>query len=152
MIIALLNQAWVSWQIRKITGAHAPGMPGTFSPPPQVRDPDMHLGKCVTHVPWYIPGSLTSSFLWSRRVGKRFRYSRRIGNPKFYVSGKRPMTKGVDSWHPRPVDMTKVPYQPTVHTSPQWGYCGLHLFAILKPLRSDIKATPQITGIVAWAL
>ena len=26
--------AWTSCQIRKITGAHAPGMPGTFSPPP----------------------------------------------------------------------------------------------------------------------
>ena len=26
----------------KLRNAHAPGMPGTFSPPPQVRDPDMH--------------------------------------------------------------------------------------------------------------
>ena len=33
--------------------AHVPGMPGTFSPPPQVSYPAM-------------PGSLTSDFLWSR--------------------------------------------------------------------------------------
>ena len=41
---------WASYQIRKITGVHAPGMPGTFSRPPRVSDPDMHHGMCVTHV------------------------------------------------------------------------------------------------------
>ena len=63
---------WASWQIRKFAGAHAPGMPGTFSPSPQVSDPDMHHGTCVTHVPWCMPGSLTSGFLWNRRRGKTF--------------------------------------------------------------------------------
>ena len=29
--------------------AHAPGMPGSFPPPPRVSDPDMHHGTCVTH-------------------------------------------------------------------------------------------------------
>ena len=33
----------------KLRVAHAPEMPGTFSPPPRVRDPDMHHGTCVTH-------------------------------------------------------------------------------------------------------
>ena len=69
--------------------AHAPGMPGTFSPPPRVSDPDMHHGTCVMHVPWCMPGSLTSGFLWSRWRGKRSRHSRRMRNPQFYVSGKR---------------------------------------------------------------
>ena len=63
---------WASCQIRKIAGAHAPGMPGTFSPSPQVSDPDMHHGTCVSHVPWCMPGSLTSGFLWNRRRGKTF--------------------------------------------------------------------------------
>ena len=63
---------WASCQIRKIAGAHALGMPGTSSPSPQVSDPDMHHGTCVTHVPWCMPGSLTSSFLWNRRRGKTF--------------------------------------------------------------------------------
>ena len=71
--------------------AHAPGMPGTFTPPPRVSDPDMHHGTCVTHVPWYMPGSLTSGFLWSRWRGKRSRHYRRMPNPQFYVSGKRPI-------------------------------------------------------------
>ena len=33
----------------KLWVAHAPGMPGTFSPQPRVSDPDMHHGTCVTH-------------------------------------------------------------------------------------------------------
>ena len=38
-------------QMRKIVGAHASGMLGTFSPTPRVGDPDMHHGTCVMHVP-----------------------------------------------------------------------------------------------------
>ena len=56
----------------KLWVAHAPGMPGTFFPPPRISDPDMHHGTCVTHVPWCMPGSLTSGFLWSRRRGEMF--------------------------------------------------------------------------------
>ena len=67
-----LHSPWASCQIRKIAGAHAPGMPGTFSLSPHVSDPDMHHGTCVTHVPWCMPGSLTSGFLWNRRQGKTF--------------------------------------------------------------------------------
>ena len=85
---------WASYQIYKIAGAHAPGMPGTFSLLARVSDPEMHHGTCVTHVPWCMPGSLiTVSF----EVGggeKRSRYSRRMRSPQFYVSGKRPMHKG----------------------------------------------------------
>ena len=73
----------------KLRVAHAPGMPGWFSPPPQVRDPDMHHGTCVTHVPWCMPGSLICIFLWSWWRGKRSRHSRRMRNPQVYVSGKR---------------------------------------------------------------
>ena len=77
--------------------AHAPGMPGTFSPLPLVCDPDMHHGTCVTHVPWCMPESLTTSFLWSRWRGKRSRHFRRMRNPQFYVFGKRPMVRNVHS-------------------------------------------------------
>ena len=45
-------------------------MPGMFSPSPQVSDPDMHHGTCVTHVPWCMPGSLNSGFLWNWRRGE----------------------------------------------------------------------------------
>ena len=79
----------------KLRFAHAPGMPGTFSPTPRVRDPDMHHGTCVTHVPWCMSGSLTSGFLWNRWWGKRSRHYRRMHNPQFYISGKRPMVRQV---------------------------------------------------------
>ena len=75
----------------KLRVAHAPGMPGTFSPPLRVSDPDMHHGTCVTHVPWCMPWSLTSSFLWNQWRGKRSQHSRRMRHPQFYVSGKRPI-------------------------------------------------------------
>ena len=61
---------WASYQIRKIAGVHAPGMPRTFFP--QVSDPDMHHGTCVKDVPLCMPGSPTSGFLWNRRRGKTF--------------------------------------------------------------------------------
>ena len=67
-------------------------MPGVFSPPHRVSYPDMHHGTCVTHVPWCMPGSLTSSFIWSRWRGKRCRHSRRMRSPQFYVSGERRMS------------------------------------------------------------
>ena len=60
---------WASCQIRKIAGAHAPGMPGTFSPSPQVSDPHIHYGTCVS---WCMPGSPTIGFLWNRRRGETF--------------------------------------------------------------------------------
>ena len=44
----------------KLGVAHAPGMPGTFSPSPRVSDPDMLNGTRVTHVPCCTPGSLTA--------------------------------------------------------------------------------------------
>ena len=56
----------------------------------------MHQGTCVTHVLWCMPGSLTSGFLWSRWRGKRSRHSRRMRNPHYYVSGKRPMASQIE--------------------------------------------------------
>ena len=73
--------------------AHVLRMSGTFSTPPRINDPDRYYGTCVTHVPWCMPGSLTSGFLWSRWRGKCSRHSGRMRNPQFYISGTRPMTK-----------------------------------------------------------
>ena len=87
--VKLLNGSLAKYE--KLQVAHAAGMPGTFSPPPRVSDPDMHHGTCVTHVPSCMSRSLISGFLWSRCRGKRFRHSRCTRNTHFYVSGKRPM-------------------------------------------------------------
>ena len=75
----------------KVRVAHAPWIPGTFSPTPQVIDLDMHHDTCVTHVPWCMSGSITRGFLWSRRRGICSRHSQRMRNPHSSVSGKRHM-------------------------------------------------------------
>ena len=86
---------WASCQIRNIAGCACTGMPETFSPPSRFNDPDMYHGTCVTHVPWCMPGSLTSGCLWSWWRRKRSWHSLRMRNLNFYVSGKRPICWGV---------------------------------------------------------
>ena len=71
--------------------AHAPGMLGTFSPPPRVSDPGMRHGASVTHVLWCIPGSLNSGFLWSRWRENVPGIPGSCVIHNFAVSGKRPM-------------------------------------------------------------
>ena len=99
----------------KLQVAHVLGMPGMFSPPPRVSDPHMHHGPCVMHVPWCMPGSLTSGILWmSRWWGKHSRHPQSMRNLKFYISGKRPM--GIISaspalWEGNPTETTEFPSQ-----------------------------------------
>ena len=85
-------QQWASYQIRKIAGCACAGNAGNvfrhcrLQRKPLVSDPDMHHGTCVTHVPWCMSG-------------KRCRHSRRMRNPQFYVSIKRPMmTQFIDAY------------------------------------------------------
>ena len=82
----------------------------------------MHHGTCVTHVPWCMPGSLTSGFLWSRwRLGrgKRSRHSRRMRNPQFYVSGKSLIWKSL---------RLSTPYRWfSARLLTHWGYCSRSL-------------------------
>ena len=71
----------------KLRVAQAPGMPGTFSPRHRlewkllVSDPGMHHARAVMYVRIANP----------RWRGKRSRHSRRMRNPQFCVSGKRPI-------------------------------------------------------------
>ena len=113
----------------KLRVAHAPGMPGTFSPLPWFSDPAMHHGTCVTHEPWYMAGSLTSGFLWSQWRGKRPRHSWCMRNPQVYISGKRPMvsrllTLGVGNrWI--------FPFKESVtHVQTRWNSSNVLTFAI----------------------
>ena len=69
------STSWAYYQIRKIA-------------PQRVSDPDIHHGTCVTYVPWCMPGSLTSGFLWSHRRESIPGACPILG---FAVSGKRPM-------------------------------------------------------------
>ena len=59
-----LPSPWASCQIRKIAGCACAGNAGNVFPTyrlqrkPQVSDPGMHHGTCVTHVPWCMSESL----------------------------------------------------------------------------------------------
>ena len=83
LLKALMNVKWPmnGWKLRVV---HVPGKLGTFSPPLRVSDPDMHM-------PWCMPGSLTSGFLWSRCRRKLSRHFRSMHNPQFNVFGNKPM-------------------------------------------------------------
>ena len=59
------------------------------------------MARAVTHMPGCMPGSLTHGFLWRRWRGKRSRHSRRMRNPQFYISGKRPILHAIP-WNQRP--------------------------------------------------
>ena len=52
----------------------------------------MHHGTHVKHVPWCMPWWLTGGFFWNRWRGNRSQDSRRMHNPEYYVSGKRPIS------------------------------------------------------------
>ena len=52
-----------------------------------------------------MPGSLTSGCFWSQWRGKQSRHSWRMRNPRFYVTGKRPMT--LSPSEKEPVDIKK---------------------------------------------
>ena len=88
---------WASCQIRKIADCASAGI-GIVSSATAGCDPVMHHGTCVTHVPWCMPRSLASGFLWSWRRGKRSRHSRRMRNPQVCVSGKRPIISWSTYW------------------------------------------------------
>ena len=45
----ILHNVWAACQVRKIAGAHAPGMPGTFSPSPGKRQA---IPTCITTLAW----------------------------------------------------------------------------------------------------
>ena len=55
--------SWVSYQIRKFAGCacvrNAVNIFPTTARKPLVSDPAMHHGRCITHVPWCMSGSLT---------------------------------------------------------------------------------------------
>ena len=79
----------------KLRVAHASRIPGTVSPPPRVNDTDMHRGTCVTQMLWCMPGTQTSSFLWNRWRGKRYRHSCTCTTRNFMYLVRGPCTQ----WH-----------------------------------------------------
>ena len=74
----------------KLRVAHAPGMPGTFSPPPTSKETtssrSRHASRHVRHARTVKHVGIANP--WWRGNGSR--HSRRMCNPYIYASGKRP--------------------------------------------------------------
>ena len=73
--------------------AHAPEMPGTFSPPPTSKET---AGKRSRHTSRHVRDARAVMHVAITNVPgipdhKRSRHSRRMRNPQFHVSSKRPM-------------------------------------------------------------
>ena len=92
-IYAIITYPWTSYLIYKLAGCACAGNAGNgflrlrLQRKLLASEPDMHHGTCVTHVPWCMSGSLTR--------GGGGKHSRRMHNPLFHVSGKRPMLGSV---------------------------------------------------------
>ena len=75
----------------KLRVAHAPGMPGTFSPAPTSKETaskqSRHASRHVRHARAVMYVRIANP----RWRGKRSRHSRRMRNPQVYVSVKRPI-------------------------------------------------------------
>ena len=77
----------------------------------------------MTHVAWWMPGSLTCGFIGSRQRGKSSRHSRRMQNPQFCVCGKRPMEMSslTASQAIFPMTLPDLPYWGVI---PSYGFGG----------------------------
>ena len=102
----------------KVWVAHAPGIPGTCSPPPTSKETASSRSR---HASRHVRDACVLLHVWianPRWRGKRSRHSRCIGNPQFYVSGKRPMV----GYRFDPIKYDMVP--PVVH---QYRMCKIDL-------------------------
>ena len=71
---------------------HAPGMPGTFSPPLTSKETVSKRSRHASRYVRYARAVMHVRIANPRWRGKRSRHFRRMRNPQCYVSGKRPMS------------------------------------------------------------
>ena len=85
---------YVKWRV-----AHAPGMPGTFSPPPTSNETASWLSRHASRHVRHERAVMHVGMAHPRWRGKRSRHSRRMRNLRFDVSGKRPMGSAEINWN-----------------------------------------------------
>ena len=82
---------WASCQIRKIAVCACAGNAGNVFPAAAVYR-SRHASRHMCHaLPSCMPSSLTSGFIWSRWWENCSRHPQRMRNPRFCISGKRPI-------------------------------------------------------------
>ena len=86
---------WRYWPLTRYVNlrvAHAPGIPGTFSPPPISKETDSYRSRHVSRHVRYARAVMHVGIPKPRWRGKRCRHSWRMRNPQFEISGKKPIT------------------------------------------------------------
>ena len=116
---------WASYQIRKIAGCAFVGKAGIV----------------------FRATALISSFLWSRWWrGKRSRLFRRMRNPQFYLSGKRPMEARLSECH-QWTSTRWINIKPGVFPSSNWhAYITFDCIVILSGLFPIVFISPLFTS------
>ena len=108
------------------------------------------------HVPWCMPGSLTSDFLWSQLHGKRSRHSRRMHNPYFCVSGQRPHGWALEClweylfyyWPSYTAVWLHISKITITSTRSQWVNIN-QVIMVFFPLLTVLEVSPSCTGLVS---
>ena len=87
----ILAKPWASYQIRKIVGCVGTGNAGNVFPVTDFKgNHQLAIPACIAaRASRAVMHAGIASLQWR---GKRSRHSRRMRNPQFYVSGKRPMS------------------------------------------------------------
>ena len=90
-VLALTHQYGPLIRYVQLRVTHAPGMPGAVSPPPAseeiASELPRHVSRHVRHARAVMHVGIVNARWW----GKHSRHSRRMRNPQFYISGKKPM-------------------------------------------------------------
>ena len=88
---AFFKSSWASYQLRKIAGCACTGNAGNVSPATDFKgNPKLAIRRASRHV-GDARAVIHIGISNQRCRGKRSRYSQRMRNPQFYVSGKRTM-------------------------------------------------------------
>ena len=75
----------------KLLVAHEPEMPGTFPPSPTSKETTSKRSRHASRHARHAHAAMHVGIVNTQCRGKYSRQSRRMRNPEFYVSGKRPM-------------------------------------------------------------
>ena len=128
----------------KLRIAHAPGMPATFSPPSTSKESASKRSRHMRHARAVMHVGIANP----RWRGNGSRHSRRMRNPQFYVSGKRPM--GV--WHTEKLAMGYLLLVTQVSHKCLYSLKRHRLIGIGIPIRNLMRSSDGVRFIMGFAI
>ena len=99
-ILFLTDVSWASYQIGKSAACACPGNAGNVFPPPTSKETAGQRSRHASRLVRDARAVMHVGIANPRWRGKRSRHFRRMRNPQFYVTGKRPMGEWLARWPP----------------------------------------------------